>query len=131
MYLLGDNFSDNIQRGWPKESRERAIALLTNNDINEIPHTCKSFRPIRGSLPENDGAASLFSYETEKYIYVAAINYTEKTIEGNLGFSELGLKDIAPTSIKELWTKESAVTSGRGFRYNVPAKDARVFRITK
>ena len=131
MYLLGDNFSDNVERGFPQKSRERALKLLTDTDINEIPRTCKSFRPVNGSLRDNDGAANLFSCETEKYIYVAAINYSEETMEGNIDFSVLGLKDIVPTAIRELWTKESAAISGRGFRYNVPAKDARVFRITK
>lgn len=131
MYLCGDNFSDNVERGFPQKSRERALKLLTDTDINEIPRTCKSFRPLNGSLRDNDGAANLFSCETEKYIYVAAINYSEETMEGNIDFSVLGLKDIVPTAIRELWTKESAAISGRGFRYNVPAKDARVFRITK
>ena len=131
MYLLGDNFSDNVERGFPQKSRERALKLLTDTDINEIPRTCKSFRPVNGSLRDNDGAANLFSCETEKYIYVAAINYSEETMEGNIDFSVLGLKDIVPAAIRELWTKESATISGRGFRYNVPAKDARVFRITK
>ena len=131
MYLCGDNFSYNIQRGWTKESRERAMALLTNSDINAIPHSAGSFRPLRTVLDDECGAANLFSYNAQEQIYVAAFNYIGEEISEQVRFKDLGISADDIGIIEELWTNTVIRSDVNGFTFSVPPRDARIFRLKR
>ncbi|MBR1518724.1 MAG: alpha-galactosidase [Prevotella sp.] len=128
MYLCGDNFSFSVDRGFPKESRERAMQLLTNQEINKIPSICKSFRPLNATLEKESGAANLFTYETDEAIYIAAINYSSTPFCHHLSTSLLRKR---LQSVSELWTGEQIRPDAEGIEINVPARDARIYKMEK
>ena len=143
-FITGDNFSPNVTlwrdnnqskgqlTNYWETSQERALALLTIDDINEIPRTCSSFRPVYGNASASVGAESLMTYETEQYVYVAAINYqTLMPISAQIPFADLGIDAANVKAIRELWTGSAVTPSATGFQYNVPASDARIYRIEK
>lgn len=138
-YITGDNYSfSNGQgmsepRGYPAQSRERALQLLTNNDVTEIVRTCKGFRPLSGySATKEDCADNFLVQENDRYFYVAAINYSKLLpMSGTLSFATLGIDAANVGTIRELWLGEEVAATATGFSYNVPASDARIFRIEK
>ena len=108
------------------------MKLLTIDDINEIPRTCSSFRPVYGNASASVGAESLMTYKTEQYVYVAAINYqTLMPISAQIPFADLGIDEANVKAIKELWTGSAVTPTATGFQYSVPASDARIYRIEK
>lgn len=140
-FLTGDNFSPSVvfhdgdgkeRPNYYETSRERALKLLTNEDINEIPRTCKSFKPLYGNASAGVGAESFMTCENEKYVYLAAFNY--QILMPNVGrvtFVELGIDGTDVGEIKELWTGETVEPVADGISYSVPAYDARIYRISK
>lgn len=133
MYLCSDNFSDRVSQGYPAASRERALKFVTNQDVNAIPRTCTSFRPVTGAPQKKDDAENLMIGESEDYYYLAAINYNTvlTPISGSLSFDRLGIDPASVDSVKELWTGADVNVTSEGFSYYVPAKDARIYRIHK
>lgn len=133
-FITGDNFSDKVDAGYPAKSRESALKLLTNEDINEIPRTCRAFRPVEGNASASQNAENLMTYENSKYVYLAVINYG-KTVFSNksdkITFERLGVDASNVKGIKELWTGSSIAPTATGFSYDVPYSDARIYRITK
>ena len=147
-FITGDNFSPNVTlwrdndqskgqlNNYWETSQERALKLLTIDDINEIPRTCSSFHPVYGNASTSVGAESLMTYETDRYVYVAAINYqTLMPISGQIPFTDLGIPpslwEGSGVGIKELWTGSTVTTTTTALPYNVPASDARIYRIEK
>lgn len=133
-FISGDNFSDKVDAGYPSLSRERALSLLTNEDINEIPRTCQAFRPVEGNASSSQNAENLMCYENDKYVYLAAINYGKTiftTLNSNVTFERLGIDAGNVSEIKELWTGKTITPNTTGFTYDVPFSDARIYRITK
>lgn len=131
MYLCGDNFSDRVDCGYPEASRTAAKKWMTNADVNEIPRKCRSFWPINGLTTNSDGAANVFAYCTAGEAYVAVINYSSSRLSGTVRFQDLGIEDADVQGVKELWMQEqvNVATAGAGFNYDVPARDARIYRI--
>ena len=137
MMLVSDNFSlsDASGRGWAERSRERAQTIMLNRDINEMADMGRSFRPVYGYKEYNgndSGAESFFMYHTPEYLYVAVFNYDSgNVLSGELPFSLLDIAAEDFTEVRELWTNEPVNTDEDYLPYEVPAKDARVFRFTK
>lgn len=133
MFTTSDNYSDAVSYGYPGKSRELALTMYTNEDINEIARTCKSFYPVEGDESKTDGAENLLMYENDKYVYLAVINYypTLTHVTGKITFERLGIAADEVDSIKELWTGAIVNSLPDGFNYDVPAKDARIYRIQK
>lgn len=131
MMLCGDNFSDNVEYGYPEASREAARTFLTNPDINAIPQRCRSFRPVSGVTTAADGAGNLFYYRTDEETYVAVINYGNSSLSGRLPLSSIDTDDGEADTARELWTgTEAAITDGV-LDYRVPSRDARLYRISR
>ncbi|MCD8288853.1 MAG: alpha-galactosidase [Prevotella sp.] len=129
-FLLGDNFSDNVDAGYPELSREQAVKLLSNENINEIPRTCGSFRPVEGSA-SGTGQEKIFSYNTGKYLYVAVFNYDESLGgTGTIDFDRIDTDADDVAAIEELWTGTEVMASETGFSYSVPYRDARMYRLS-
>lgn len=132
MFLFGDNFSTvGPDVGFPTLSRERALEMMTNPDINEIARLGRSFKPVDGFTATNNGADPFFVYETEQYVYLAALNYGAATISGTLPWERIGLKVRNIDLIKELWMQTDVKKTAGGFSYQVPPSDARIYRISK
>lgn len=135
MMLVADNFSDanNAQRGNPSLSKERAQTIMLNKDVNEIVDMGVSFRPLYGYneyLGNADRAEHFHIYRTEDYLYLAGINYSSLTsLKGSIGLAELGLLRSDFTEVKELWTGAN-VSVDTTLSYNIPQKDARIYRFT-
>lgn len=132
-YIFGDNFSDKVNTRFPAESRERALSIMTNNDVNEIPRTCGTFKPVEGYIAGIGGAENLLTYETEEYVYLACINYypSIKVVNGTMTFERLGIDPANVSGIKELWTGADVKINNNAFTYAVAPADARIYRITK
>ncbi|WP_155808444.1 alpha-galactosidase [Xylanibacter brevis] len=140
-FLTGDNFSPNVVlhngsgkvgENYSDISQQRALMFLTNEDVNEIPRTCGSFRPVYGNASSSVGAESLMTYENDRYVYVAVFNYQMlMPLSGSLPFADLGIDAASIKEIKELWMGEMIDQGSTGFQYRVPACDARIYRIEK
>ncbi len=129
-FLLGDNYSDNVDCGYPELSRQQAINLLTNENINEIPRTCHSFRPVEGAASGND-PEKIFSYRNDKYVYVAVFNYSDVLgSSGKISYERLGIDYSQVSAIEELWIGSDVNSSETEFSYSVPWRDARMYRLT-
>lgn len=138
-YILGDNFSlkglkGGAKPGYPEESRKRAIQIMGNKDINEYVRTnTGSFKPLEGDNPSaSQQAESYFVRDTEKYFYLAIFNYSGSSEKrGKVSFERMGIDPANIESIKELWLNEKVTYDNFELSYNIPTKDARVYRITK
>lgn len=136
MFGNGDSYSDDVPAGYPSQSRERALQLLTNEEVNVIPRTIEgAFRPVNGNDVQSNtnSAENLLVGENDHYLYLAVINYQRMLmpLTGTALFSRLGIDPVQVVGIKELWTGETVTPSSEGFNYNVPARDARIYRIEK
>ena len=132
MFGNGDSYSDDVPMGYPAQSRERALLLLTNDNVNAIPRTTPTFRPVEGGEAAVDGAESLLMGENDRYLYLAVINYQPlMPLSGTALFTRLGIDVDQIVGIRELWTGTDIIFSATGFQYSVPAKDARIYRIEK
>ncbi len=131
-FILGDNFSDNVERGHPELSRQQALNLLTNPEINEIPRTCQAFRPLEGDEAGTKQEEFMIC-ENDKYIYLAIFNYVgTKAKTGTVKYARMGIDASDVVEVKELWANDTAVTlSETGFAYSVPTRDACIYRLTK
>ncbi len=136
MMLVADNYSlsDKTGRGSAQLSRMRAEAVMMNKDINEMADLGRSFMPVYGYKEYNgnaNAAESFFMYHTDKYLYVAAINYTGNSLNGSIPFELLDIASSDFNEVKELWTGETIEIKENELPYSVPGKDARVFRFNK
>ena len=151
-YMVGDNFSDNCKYGNgtvvgnPGLSRERALKLLTNTDINEMVRLCGAFYPINGhegttasvlgadyvyaDKYAEDGSEKLFMYETSASVYVAVFAYKDAQ-NATIDFARIGVHPNNVSEIKELWEGKTVSFTSTGFTYDVPKQDVRVYRISK
>lgn len=134
-YLTGDNFSNNVDAGYPAGSRERALTLLTNEDVNEISRTCPAFRPVEGNYARNNRAERLFTCENDQYVYLAVLNYNSNAFQGayngSVTFERLGIDKTNVGDIKELWSGKNVTASNDGIAFSVPYSDAALYRISK
>ena len=138
-FIFGDNFSlkglkGGAKPGYATESRKRAIEIMGNADINEyVRNNTGSFRPLEGDDPStSQQAESFFVRDTEEYFYLAVFNYSTTTEKsGKISFSRMGIEPENVGEIKELWTKNIITHDNKYINYSVPAKDARIYRITK
>jgi alpha-galactosidase len=132
MFLFGDNFSAaGPSVGFPEKSRERAMQFMTNRDINELAALGRSFRPVEGSRSTSDGAENLFVLETDRYVYLACLNYGRTSLAGSLPLERLGLTAGDVVQVRELWLQADGRLPDSTLDYEVPPADARVYRITK
>lgn len=134
MVLVADNFSTSnvCQRGNPALSKARAAKVMLNADINEMADLGVSFRPLYGYneyLSSNDRAENFHVYRTDKYLYVAGINYSDSNMTGTISLSDLGISSEDYSEVKELWTGQT-VDAKSGLGYDIPYKDARVYRFS-
>ena len=136
MVLVSDNYSleDRSGRGDAKLSRERAGKILTNADVNEMADLGRSGRPVYGYREHNgkaDGAESCFVLESERYLYLAVLNYKDTPISGTVTLERLGLPASGFDAVKELWSGSEVEVGAGGLSYTVPGKDAKIFRFRK
>lgn len=133
MFSASDNFSDAVEYGYPAQSRERGLELFTNEDVNAISRTCKAFRPVEGDKAKADGAENLMTYDNEKYVYLAVINYYTiiTHVADRITFERLGIDGNDVAEVKELWTQTAVDFNATGFDYDCPMKDARIYRIQR
>lgn len=135
MMLVADNFSPSDQsgRGNCELSRQRAMKVMLNTDINRMADLGRSFRPLYGHKEydgQHDHAQCLFVQRADSFVYMAAFNYTASATSFTIPLSDLGIaegEEISET--KELWTGENVETPNRQFSIVVPAKDVRVVRL--
>lgn len=136
MVLLADNFSlsSTAGHGKPDISRKRAENLLSNADICSLIGTGHVFRPIYGYNEFNgkaDGAESFAMLRIADTVYVAIVNYSSSSsMSGRLPLDLLGVDEKQCTAVRELWFGNDVELSNASLPYVVPAKDARIYRIT-
>lgn len=93
------------------EARERAYAVMTDNEINDVVRKGESFRPVSGNY--ENFAADTFMREDTDGTLVCIFNYSvsdERKVV--LGLENLGRDPKTAVKIKNLWTKEENVTDG-------------------
>lgn len=154
-YIWGDNFSTLCRHtdekeaakqgvsvgdpvGWVDESRERALQIMSNEEINEYVRThTGSFMPAYGNDFTNTTNGSdqqserLFVRHDGEYTYVAAFSFSRtQAYVAEVNWSRLGVNGAQVAGIKELWTGEAVGFNSDLFRISVPAADARVYKIS-
>ena len=89
--------------------------------------------PLYGHLPsESQQAESFFVKDTKDYFYLAVFNYSGSVVkQGTVTFERMGIAPENISVVKELWTGKSVTFDESGVSYDVPKKDARVYRMTK
>ena len=145
-FLMGDSFSDKCvytddnghTKGdvvaYPEASKVRALKMFGNADINAyVRENTGSFRPLYGDkYTSSQQAAYVFMRDTPDYVYVAAFNYNKYSVRTEVvSFESLGLETSNVKEIKELWTGEMITPSNTSFSCQLPAADARIYRIAK
>lgn len=141
-FIFGDNFSERVLnndgtvRGFPEETRRRALSIMGNEAINAYvrEHT-GCFMPVEGNgeFTNPNTCEGVFVRHAHDGHYVAVFNFGSVLAKtGELKFDRLGIPANEAEAIKELWfdTDTELNSDGTGFRYNVPRKDVRVFHIT-
>lgn len=87
------------------EARERAVTILTNEEINAIARKGESFRPVSGAAGEF--AADTFVRKDEDATIAAVFNYSlSDERHAEIPLEKLGLNPALPCKIKDLWTKK-------------------------
>ncbi|MBO4642911.1 MAG: hypothetical protein J5661_08680 [Bacteroidaceae bacterium] len=132
MALVCDNFDleDKSGRGDAKLSRERAPQVMMNREVNAVGRLGRSFRPIYGYQEfqgKHEGAENFFQLDTEECTYVAVFNYGKQPLQGTLPLKLLGLKSVSEGY--ELWTQTKLASITEVFTYDVPAMDARLYKL--
>lgn len=136
MTLVADNFSTtNVsKRGNPGLSKSRAEKVMLNADVNAIARLGVSFRPLYGCKEDQsreDHAENFHIYRTNEYLYVAGINYGSLLpLKGSISLLDLGLTLEECGDVKELWTGTLLPLTSSLLPYDIPAKDARIYRIS-
>jgi len=153
-YIWGDNFSEKCVHtdpkeadkqgvsvgdpvGWPAESRERALEIMGNKEINDFVRThTGSFMPVEGNefttvlTGSNQQSESLFMKWDDNYLWVAAFGFSKYgNYNKDVKWSRLGVNGAEVTEIKEIWTGENVDFDTEGFKVTVPKMDARVYRV--
>lgn len=136
MILLADNYdiADTISHcGNAQLSRERAALLLSNRATNALAQrVTRSFRPVYGYKSHNGqpaGAENMVMQVIDGTTYVAIINYGDAPMSGSLPLADLGLP-AGTYNVSELWTSVSSIAASL-LTYDIPAKDARIYSISK
>ena len=135
MMLVADNFSPSDQSGCGNNtlSRQRAEECLLNADVNAVARIGRSFRPLYGHKEydqNEDHAQSLFTLRTDSCVYVAAFNFTGSQQSFAIPLQDLDIPDGQQIlDIKELWLQRQISHTASRFSFNIPARDARLFRI--
>ena len=136
MVLLADNFSQtNVSgQGNPTVSRKRAENLFANADFNALIGTGRTFMPVYGYKEHNgkaDGAENFAMLRMGDTLYVAVINYgSSSALKGTLPLSLLGIDKDDCLSICEIWMGTDVALADDALPYDVPTKDARIYRIS-
>ena len=107
---------------------------MGNVDINDyVRNNTGSFRPVEGHKPStSQQSETLFIRETPQYYYLAVFNWGALLSNvGTVKYERLGIDPSVVGEVKELWLNEAVTYDAEGISYKVPAKDARVYRITR
>lgn len=138
-FIFGDNFSDKVIKdggicGYPDEAKRRAKFIMGNADINAyVRDNTGCFRPVsgKGEFTYPYTSETMFVRHTPQYTYVAVFNFSSVSVnKGEVAFERLGIPPENAGSIKELWFGSNVEHDGERLCYDVPVKDARVYRIT-
>lgn len=89
-----------------KEARERAVKILTNEEINQVAKDRTSFRPAEGDTKDRACDTFVRYNEKEKTAYLAVFNFSageKKDMEVDL--SRIGLEPGKKYKMYDLWSK--------------------------
>lgn len=114
-----------------QEARERAIKMLTCEEINAVAKRGIAFRPVEGNT--GDRACDVFvSYdEKEEKLYLAVFNFSDsevKTLRIDLG--RIGLNPIGEYEMYDLWSNENVVITD-GQEISLEAAQPKLLQITQ
>lgn len=150
-FMIGDSFSDKCVYtdnnghtqgdvvAYPEASKVRALKMFGNADINAyVRENTGSFRPVKTNVSTSSGistsqqAVYVFMRDTPDYVYVAMFNYNKYANRTEVvNFEDIDIETTNVKEIKELWTGEIITPTTYSFSYEIPAADARLFRIEK
>lgn len=119
--ILGDDLSAELNHA------DSLKAWLQNKDILAIGKDGKSFRPI--GFVEGKSANNLYVKKTDKYLYVAAMNFSSDALQVELNLNEFGLQSNKKYEVTELLENVKAETTS-AFSVEFDGIDGKLFRIT-
>jgi alpha-galactosidase len=107
LMISGDDLSD----GGDAPARQRAKQFLTNEAINGMARSKRSFRPVEGN--SDDHAASLFMWAGQDGFYLAAFNYSSMKTTTQIDLVRAGLPGNKPVQWQELWSHNHGLATNR------------------
>ncbi|MBD5460732.1 MAG: alpha-galactosidase [Lachnospiraceae bacterium] len=114
-----------------KEARNRAVEMLTCEEINAVAKRGISFRPVEGNT-KNAACDTFVSWdEEEDVLYLAVFNFSStetKTVQVDL--ERIGLDPSGEYEMYDLWSKET-VRIKDGYEMELDKAEPKLFRITK
>lgn len=142
-FIFGDNFSDKVTesgdnggvvRGYPEESRRRAMDIMGNPEINEYVRThTGAFMPVEGKAEYTspNSCEGAFVRHSPEADYVAVFNFSSTLgRSGEFTYERLGVNADTAGEIREMWFGTTLEDNGdEKLHYNVPKGDVRVYRI--
>lgn len=114
-----------------KEARNRAMEILTCEEINAVAKRGISFRPVEGNT--KDAACDTFiSYdEGEDALYLAVFNFSSKETKSmQVDMERIGLEPSGEYEMYDLWSKETVQITD-GYEMELDKAEPKLFRITK
>jgi alpha-galactosidase len=121
LFIAGDDFS----KGGPKEVKEKAMAYMTNAEINAVANG-ESFRPVDGNGEKSEN--QFIRIDKDGKAYYAVFNYAEGELKMTVALERLGLDAAKEYKLKELWSGAES-TAQANLEVTVPALDVAIFRI--
>jgi hypothetical protein len=89
-----------------KEARERAIEILTNEEINAVAKKGVSFRPVEGNTKDRACDTFVRHDEDENATYLAVFNYSRADKkEMTIDLARIGLDPYKEYTMYDLWSK--------------------------
>lgn len=119
LLITGDDFSADA----PDDAKKRAIASLTNADVNAAAQG-NSFRPVEGSGEKSEN--QFIHIDANGDLYYAVFNYEDSDITVNIPLNRIVPDKSKQYTAKELWSGEFIDISSP---LAVPAKDVKLLHI--
>ena len=126
LFISGDDFSD----GGSAIGKERAREFLNNPAINQVARSAKSFRPVEGDTGSR--AVNLFGSRSQNDFYLAAFNYSDRSVELTVDLRRAGMGMGMGTGLEatELWSGETSHATNP-MTIRLSAADAALFKFSR
>jgi hypothetical protein len=114
-----------------KGARERAVEILTNEEINEVAKAHVSFRPVEGNTKDRACDTFIRIDEDTKTAYLAVFNFSSsEKKEMTVDLARIGLDPNKQYQMYDLWSK-TTVDIQTTANISLEKAEPKIFKITE